>query len=89
MSDSVEKMSGPVGIIKFGEMILKEGGIRLYLAFGGMISLALALFNVLPIPALDGGRIVGVLIQHIGRFSAEKYFVIENYINMFFFVILM
>ena len=33
------------------------------LGFIGMISLALALFNVLPIPALDGGRLLGVLIQ--------------------------
>lgn len=89
MSDSVNKLSGPVGIIKFGEMILQEWGIRLYLAFGGMISLALALFNVLPIPALDGGRILGVLVQHIWRFAPEKYFVIENYINLFFFVVLM
>lgn len=64
MSDSVDKLSGPVGIIKFGEMIWQEGGIWLYLAFAGMISLALALFNVLPIPALDGGRIVGALLQH-------------------------
>ncbi len=89
MGDSVSKLSGPVGIIKFGEMILLEGGVWLYLAFGGMISLALALFNVLPIPALDGGRILGVLVQYVGRFAPEKYFVIENYINMFFFVILM
>lgn len=65
MGDSVSKLSGPVGIIKFGEMILLEGGVWLYLAFGGMISLALALFNVLPIPALDGGRILGVLVQYV------------------------
>ncbi|MBP6910107.1 site-2 protease family protein [Patescibacteria group bacterium] len=31
--------------------------------FGGLISLALAFFNLLPIPALDGGRLLGVIIQ--------------------------
>lgn len=32
------------------------------LAFGGMIALNLGVMNLLPIPALDGGRIVGVLL---------------------------
>ncbi len=54
-----------------------------------MISLALAIFNVLPIPALDGGRLLGVIIQWIGKFKPEKYFNIEGYINLFFFVLLM
>lgn len=54
-----------------------------------MISLALAIFNVLPIPALDGGRLLGVLIQGIGKLKPEKYFNIEGYINMVFFIALM
>jgi len=54
-----------------------------------MISLALAIFNILPIPALDGGRLLGVIIQRIGRLKPEKYFNIEGYINLFFFVALM
>lgn len=64
----ISKLSGPVCIVKFGDTIIeqeitaqetqvdKNTGIALFLAFGGMISLALAIFNVLPIPALDGGR---------------------------------
>jgi len=40
-----------------------------------MISLALAIFNILPIPALDGGRVVGVIIQKVFRIKPEKYFV--------------
>ena len=32
------------------------------MAFGGMIALNLGVMNLLPIPALDGGRIVGVLL---------------------------
>jgi len=32
------------------------------LSFGGMIAVNLAVMNLLPIPALDGGRVVGVLI---------------------------
>jgi len=86
---SVDQLSGPVGIVKFGETILQYGWVRMYLAFGGMISLALALFNILPIPALDGGRALSVLIQKILWLKPEKYFAIEWYFNFFFFVILM
>jgi len=78
-----------VGIVKFGGGIRQNGGGWLFLAFAGMISLALAIFNVLPIPALDGGRAVGVLLQAIGRRKAESYFVIENYFNLTFFAALM
>jgi len=33
--------------------------------------------------------LVGVLIQWIGRLKPEKYFTIENYFNLIFFVLLM
>lgn len=46
-------MRGPVGAIKIGKDIMQEGGRAGYIAFSGMISLALAIFNILPIPALD------------------------------------
>jgi len=97
----ISKLSGPVCIVKFGDTIIeqeitaqetqvdKNTGIALFLAFGGMISLALAIFNVLPIPALDGGRALWVLIQSVFRMKPEKYFVIENYFNIIFFVLIM
>lgn len=86
---SVDQLSGPVGIVKFGETILQYGWVWMYLAFGGMISLALALFNILPIPALDGGRALSVILQKILWLKPEKYFAIEWYFNFFFFVLLM
>jgi len=89
IQSSVNRLTWPAGAIKFGEALLHSWGRKLYLAFAGMISLALAIFNILPIPALDGGRLLGVLIQRIGRVKPEKYFNIEGYINLFFFVLLM
>lgn len=86
---SLNRLTGPAGAIKFGEALREAGGRKLYLAFAGMISLALAIFNILPIPALDGGRLLGVLIQWIGKLKPEKYFTIEGYINLFFFIALM
>ncbi len=86
---SLNKLTWPAGAIKFWETLLSEWWRKLYLGFAGMISLALAIFNVLPIPALDGGRLLGVLIQRIGKLKPEKYFNIEWYINLVFFVLLM
>jgi regulator of sigma E protease len=57
--------------------------------FGGMISLALALFNILPIPALDGWRLLWVVIQTLFRIRPEKYFSIEWYVNTVSFLVLM
>lgn len=54
INGSLDKLTGPVGAVKFGDMLRHSGGWIAFLAFGGIISLALALFNVLPIPALDG-----------------------------------
>jgi len=87
--DGLKRMSGPAGVIKTWQAIFTTRGRSAYLAFAWLISLSLALFNLLPIPALDGGRVVWFIIQAVGRFSPQKYFVIENYINMFFFIALM
>ncbi len=87
--DGLKMMSGPAGVIKAGKDIANTRGWSAYLAFAWLISLSLALFNLLPIPALDGGRVVWSIIQAVGRFKPQKYFVIENYINMFFFIALM
>lgn len=86
---ALSRLTGPVGAVKLGETLLKEWGRKLYLGFAGLISLALAIFNIIPLPALDGGRLLGVLIQWIGKLKPEKYFTIENYINVVFFVLLM
>lgn len=84
-----KNLTWPAGAVKIGEMIYQAGGWVQFLLFGALISLSLAIFNVLPIPALDGGRLLWVIIQTIWRFKPEKYFVIENYFNMVFFFALM
>ncbi|AHB41142.1 RIP metalloprotease RseP [candidate division SR1 bacterium RAAC1_SR1_1] len=89
INGALNKLSGPVGAVKFGDMLLESGGWKQFLAFAGLISLALAIFNILPIPALDGGRLLSVIIQWIGKLQPEKYFTIEGFINLFFFVLLM
>jgi len=56
-----EQVSGPVGIF----VLLKDGsllGIHFVLFIIAIISLTLAIMNVLPIPALDGGRLFVTLL---------------------------
>ena len=63
----VQDMSGPVGIVQMMYEVASESDTHMtaflnMLSFGGMIAVNLAIMNLLPIPALDGGRVVGVLI---------------------------
>ncbi len=87
--EAVEQLAWPVWAVKVWEIILDNFWIWQFVAFGGMISLALAIFNILPIPALDWWRTIWVLIQTVVRLKPEKYFIIENYFNVLFFVLLM
>ena len=55
---------GPIGMVSaVGEF--RQLGLAYVITFVGLISTSLALFNILPIPALDGGRIVFVVIEWI------------------------
>jgi regulator of sigma E protease len=61
-----ENLSGPIGLAMLTSKVSERGLDQIY-TFAAMISLSLAVFNFLPIPALDGGRIVFVLIEAITR----------------------
>ncbi len=89
LDKQVGNLTGPAWAIKIGEMIYEAGGRMQFLVFGAMISLSLAIFNILPIPALDGWRLLWVIIQKIFGLKSERYFTIENYINVIFFVLMM
>ena len=63
----VQDMSGPVGIVQMMSEVASESestkiALLNMLSFGGMIAVNLAVMNLLPIPALDGGRVVGLLL---------------------------
>lgn len=70
-ADVSSDMAGPVGIA-----VLTGRAARLGLAyliqFTAILSLNLALINILPIPALDGGRLLFLLIAKLRRRSVNK-----------------
>ncbi|MCK5904935.1 MAG: RIP metalloprotease RseP, partial [Gammaproteobacteria bacterium] len=69
---SGKNLSGPVGIAKDAGMVAKRGLIAT-LSFMAIISISLGILNLFPLPILDGGQIVFVLIEKlIGRPIPEK-----------------
>ena len=60
------QVTGPVGIAQMTGEIAKAG-LSPLLQFAGFISINLAIINILPLPALDGGRIVFVLLGWVRR----------------------
>ena len=56
------EVSGPVGIATMTHGFAQEGWIAL-LTFMAVLSLSLAAINILPIPALDGGRLLFILVE--------------------------
>jgi regulator of sigma E protease len=55
----------PVGVAQMGGQIIEDRPYQDLVMFTALISIALAVTNLLPIPALDGGRILFVLIEII------------------------
>jgi regulator of sigma E protease len=82
-------VAGPVGI--FGMVKEAQGmGINYILIFSAVLSISLAVFNILPFPALDGGRIVFVIIEWIsGRKITEKWQTILNGVGFAILILLM
>lgn len=54
---SIDALSGPVGIYKVTEEVAKDGVFYL-MNFAAMLSINLGIMNLLPLPALDGGRLL-------------------------------
>jgi regulator of sigma E protease len=60
--DVKQALSGPIGMAVATKQIAEKSFSNI-VAFAALISLSLAVFNILPIPALDGGRILFVLSE--------------------------
>jgi len=77
--------AGPLGITVFLANAASYG-LGFFLYFIGTISVFIAIFNLFPIPALDGGKLVFLLIEKIkGKPVSVK---VEQWITLIFFVIL-
>lgn len=61
---SVKDLSGPVGIYETTDMVVKTG-FENFLRWAAILSINLGIMNLLPLPALDGGRLVFFLVEAV------------------------
>jgi len=79
------EFAGPLGITVFLANAASYG-IGFFLYFIGMIAVFIAIFNLFPIPALDGGKLIFLIIEKIRRKPVSVK--VEQVITMSFFAIL-
>lgn len=81
------ELAGPVGIAQITGQVL-DAGLAPLVTWAALLSINLAIINILPIPALDGGRIMFVLVELVRggrRIAPEK----ERAVHMAGFALLM
>lgn len=77
-----DTISGPVGIAQAAR-IYAERGLSWYLSLLAMLSLSLCVLNLLPVPILDGGRLLYYLIELLkGRPLSEGAIAAGQYVGL-------
>ncbi len=76
----VEGVGGPVAIYSFTSLAV-DLGWTIVIQFVALLSIGLAMFNILPFPALDGGRILFIILESIFGKKVVKESV-ENIIHL-------
>jgi regulator of sigma E protease len=78
--------AGPIGIVVMVGQVARTGIVNL-LSFAAIISIQLGLFNLLPIPALDGSKLVFLLVEGIRGKPIDPEW--ENMVHLVGFALLM
>lgn len=79
-------VAGPVGIAQLTHVFVQEGVMSI-LRFVAILSLSLAVINILPFPALDGGRLFFILVEFVtGRRVNQKW---ESFIHAIGYVLIL
>lgn len=80
-----DDVAGPVGIARLTHVFTQQGLMAL-LRFTALLSLSLAVINIIPFPALDGGRLLFLLIEAVrGKRVPQKW---ESFIHALGYLIL-
>ena len=82
------ELSGPIGIAQITGEVTKQGGLQGWVLVAILLSINLAILNILPVPMLDGGRLLFVFIEWIRggkRVPSEK----EGLVHLIGFVALL
>ena len=83
----MKDLHGVVAITKIGGDMIKENGKSAGVLLAALISMNLAILNLLPIPALDGGHLMFLIIEKIiGKPLDDK--IVNTISNVFFFLLI-
>lgn len=86
----VKHLSGPVGIFNVVGNVAQRG-LMPFFALIALLSINIGLFNALPLPALDGGRVILTLLEKVmGKYysrKVENILVIGSFLLLFGFII--
>ncbi len=63
----LEQTSGPVGVVSMVSQEVAAGGLEAFINYLVVISINLGIMNLLPIPGLDGSRLIFLIIEAIRR----------------------
>ncbi len=83
---SIMDLSGPVGIASATVSMVRQGPVRIF-NWMAILSVNIGLMNLLPLPALDGGRLAFILYEAITKKRPNQK--VENIIHTVGFIILM
>ena len=65
--EGLNDTAGPVGVVSMVAQEIQKGGFEIYLYLLVILSINLGLMNLIPIPGLDGSRLIFMLIEAIRR----------------------
>jgi len=65
--EGVSDVTGPVGTVYVIQEVTQSGGVDVYLELLALISVNLGVMNLLPIPGLDGSRLLFLLVEGVRR----------------------
>jgi regulator of sigma E protease len=85
---SIKQMEGPIGIARASGDAARQPGWTPLLGLMAMISLNLGIFNLLPIPILDGGFILLLIIEAVLRRDISIHIKERIYQTAFVFLLL-
>lgn len=86
---AMKEMTGPVGLPKIIGQAYGQGGFFALLGIFILISINIGIMNLLPIPALDGGRLIFVIPEFLGIKVNKKIEEKIHMIGMIFLLVLM
>jgi regulator of sigma E protease len=87
--ESAAQIAGPIGIAVMTGQVVNLGFIYV-LQFAALLSINLAIINILPLPALDGGRVLFLFIEKIRRRPvSEKIEAVVHNIGFFLLMLLL